>query len=167
MIGPERSAGADHHETQLGGRAGAERQRGGGPTSEEDPIVTLARRLLPRLDELLGDAAPDVRTELNRLLEATASPDPDTRTAAEDGLYVLIARHDATRERMRELPSIDEQRTAFEGTYSAAGPMSYDSYRCPACDYTWPILSVDDPVAPPTACPVHPDRALIFHAAER
>ncbi len=133
-------------------------------------ILAAATTIATELDTLLGAEAPAFGTKLasvvTQIRAAQGLPDAESCAEIEDELYALLVSCEPTRRRLDELlPEVVERRSAFESPYALGEPATRDTYTCTRCSYTWPVLSIDDPIAPPENCPVHPGQPLVFRPA--
>jgi hypothetical protein len=56
------------------------------------------------------------------------------------------------------------ERLVYEPLLGLGEPVPFDQWVCPLGDFRWPILGIDDPIAPPHECPVH-HLPLVFQRA--
>jgi hypothetical protein len=133
----------------------------------ESDVVSVAVRILDELDLLVGSDAPAFGSRLevliNKACAAHQMGSDESFAEREDAIYMHLASHNQTRRRLDELlPQLSEYRASYESPYTNSEPGDYDAYVCAECQYTWPVLSIDDPITPPENCPVHQGKALVF-----
>jgi hypothetical protein len=115
---------------------------------QEDDVIAAAEAITPHLPVLIGDDAPAVRAELDRLLARAAAGEP-----VKVELLRVLSKRDGTRVWVRSLLDVPSEARAFEPLPGPVQHVRLPRYECPQGDQEpWFRFDIRDEIP---VCPQH------------